>query len=408
MKSADKHRKIIRAAIKVFAKKGFFNARISDIAKEAKVADGTIYLYFNNKFDILLSVFEQEIGKLIEQVVLLLDKEENPRRKLEIFIANHLEEMKRNKYLAEVIHIELRQTSKLIREYRKNKFSEYLDIIATIIDTGQQAGIFRPDIQPEIAKQLIFGALDEVSRICNIGKDHPYTIEEVSRQLTATFLEGMLAPQSGVSPARFPTFPPYPAGSKPDRQRPPARAVAILLVDLRRGDEHHLEFADTAGGLGDHLVTDLFAEQGPAKGREYGNRPLLHIRLFRAEQLIGDLSLGGQVEQGDHRAEHRPLDGHLGAVDDLGPTELVLEFQDTALDQALPFLGSVIFGVLAEIAVCPGHLDRLDNFVPLHALEPFEFVAELLMTRQRHRDALNHLQSSCCAGAAVTVAACGC
>ncbi len=196
MKSADKHRKIIRAAIKVFAKKGFFNARISDIAKEAKVADGTIYLYFNNKFDILLSVFEQEIGKLIEQVVLLLDKEDNPRRKLEIFIANHLEEMKRNKYLAEVIHIELRQTSKLIREYRKNKFSEYLDIIATIIDTGQQAGIFRPDIQPEIAKQLVFGALDEVSRICNIGKDHPYTIEEVSRQLTATFLEGMLAPQS--------------------------------------------------------------------------------------------------------------------------------------------------------------------------------------------------------------------
>ena len=66
MKSPDKHRKIIRAATKVFAKKGFFNARISDIAKEAKVADGTIYLYFNNKFDILLSVFEQEIGKLIE------------------------------------------------------------------------------------------------------------------------------------------------------------------------------------------------------------------------------------------------------------------------------------------------------------------------------------------------------
>ena len=150
-------------------------------------------MYFNNKFDILLSVFEQEIGKLIEQVAGLLDKEDNPRKKLEIFIANHLEEMKRNKYLAEVIHIELRQTSKLIRDYRKNKFSEYLDIIAAVIANGQQAGLFRADIQPEIAKQLIFGALDEVSRICNIGKDHPYTIEEVSRQLTATFLEGLLA-----------------------------------------------------------------------------------------------------------------------------------------------------------------------------------------------------------------------
>ena len=79
MKAADKHSKIIHAATKVFAKKGFFNARISDIAKEAKVADGTIYLYFNNKFDILISVFEAEIGNLVTQVKKLLDAE-NCRR----------------------------------------------------------------------------------------------------------------------------------------------------------------------------------------------------------------------------------------------------------------------------------------------------------------------------------------
>ena len=68
MKSTDKHTKIILAATKVFAKKGFFNARISDIAKEAKVADGTIYLYFNNKYNILISVLEEEVGKIIEQI----------------------------------------------------------------------------------------------------------------------------------------------------------------------------------------------------------------------------------------------------------------------------------------------------------------------------------------------------
>jgi TetR/AcrR family fatty acid metabolism transcriptional regulator len=192
MKSPDKHLKIIRAATKVFAKKGFFNARISDIAKEAKVADGTIYLYFNNKFDILLSVFEEEIGKLIEQVTLLLQKEDNPRRMLEIFIANHLEEMKKNRNLAEVIHIELRQTSKLIRDYRKNKFSDYLDLIASIIEHGQQNGIFRQDVHPEIAKQIIFGALDEVSRICNLSKESPFSLEEVSRMITATYLDGLL------------------------------------------------------------------------------------------------------------------------------------------------------------------------------------------------------------------------
>ena len=193
MKSTDKHRKIIRAATKVFAKKGFFNARISDIAKEAKVADGTIYLYFNNKFDILLSVFEQEIGKLIEHVTLLLEKESSSRVKLEIFITNHLEEMKRNRYLAEVIHIELRQTSKLIREYRKNSFTEYLNIIAEIIETGQRDGTFRADIEPGIARQVVFGALDEISICWHTDNTCPYSVEEISNQITSLFQTGLLA-----------------------------------------------------------------------------------------------------------------------------------------------------------------------------------------------------------------------
>ncbi len=192
MKSADKHRKIIRAATKVFAKKGFFNARISDIAKEAKVADGTIYLYFNNKFDILISVFEQEISKVIEHVTALLEKESDPRVMLEIFIINHLEEMKKNKNLAEVIHIELRQTNKLIREYRRNQFSEYLNIISSIITQGQEKAIFRQDIIPDVAKKLLFGSLDEISRIWKLGHDSPYTVEEISKQVTTVFQEGML------------------------------------------------------------------------------------------------------------------------------------------------------------------------------------------------------------------------
>ncbi len=191
MKSPDKHHKIIRASTKVFAKKGFFNARISDIAKEAKVADGTIYLYFNNKFDILLSVFEQEIGKLIEHVSLLLEKENTPEDKLKTFISNHLDEMRKNRYLAEVIHIELRQTSKLIREYRKNKFSEYLNIIALIIGQGQKDGVFRLDVEPDIIKQMLFGSLDEVSRLWHLGQEQTYSIDEVSRQITVLFLAGL-------------------------------------------------------------------------------------------------------------------------------------------------------------------------------------------------------------------------
>ena len=104
--------------------------------------------------------------------------------------------MKKNRYLAVVIHIELRQTSKLIREYRKNTFNEYLAIIASIIEQGQEAGVFRKEIEPEIARQMVFGALDEISRCWHIGNDCPFTTEEVSQQITSILQVGILAPNN--------------------------------------------------------------------------------------------------------------------------------------------------------------------------------------------------------------------
>jgi TetR/AcrR family transcriptional regulator, fatty acid metabolism regulator protein len=194
MKAQDKHIKIINAATKVFAKKGFFNARISDIAKEAKVADGTIYLYFNNKFDILISVFEEEISGLIEQVTKSLNVEPDPRNQLRIFATKHLTMMKKNKNLAEVIQIELRQSTKLIKDYRNNKFSEYIDIISTIIKNGQAQNIYRADIKPGIAKRAFFGALDEISRVWSLSLDTEYTVEETINQIMDIFLTGVLVP----------------------------------------------------------------------------------------------------------------------------------------------------------------------------------------------------------------------
>ncbi|EKD35303.1 MAG: hypothetical protein ACD_75C01962G0003 [uncultured bacterium] len=191
MKAENKHSKIIVAATKVFAKKGFFTARISDIAKEAKVADGTIYLYFNNKHDILLSVFEEEVGKIVENTESLLSLESDPMKMLEIFITQHLIAMKKNKNLAEVIQIELRQTNKVIKDYRDNKFSEYTGIIANIIRQGQKQGIYRPDIQPDLAKRALFGALDEVSRVWNASLETHYTVDETANQILSMFLTGI-------------------------------------------------------------------------------------------------------------------------------------------------------------------------------------------------------------------------
>ncbi len=191
MKAENKHSKIISAATKVFAKKGFFTARISDIAKEAKVADGTIYLYFNNKYDILLSVFEEEVGKIIENTEQLLSTECDPRKHLEIFVSQHLMAMKKNRYLAEVIQIELRQTHKVIKEYRDNKFSRYTTIIAEIIKDGQKMGIYRQDIKPDLAKRAFFGALDEISRVWNTSLETNYSVEEIADQMLLILLAGI-------------------------------------------------------------------------------------------------------------------------------------------------------------------------------------------------------------------------
>ena len=161
MRVSDKHNKIIQAAIKVFAHKGFFSARISDIAKEAKVADGTIYLYFNNKYDILISIFEEEIGKIIVEVKNLIDQEDDPRKMLEIFAIQHMQMIRDKRNLAEVLQMELRQSNKFMREYRNTKFIEYVDIVSKIIHKGQEMKIFRDDVMPGVAKRAMFGALDD-------------------------------------------------------------------------------------------------------------------------------------------------------------------------------------------------------------------------------------------------------
>ncbi len=194
MKAENKHAKIIVAATKVFAKKGFFTARISDIAKEAKVADGTIYLYFNNKYDILLSVFQEEIGRIIEKTTRLLEQEEDPEQMLVIYASQHLLAMKKNRHLAEVIQIELRQPNKLIKEYRDTAFSKYTGIIAEIIKKGQASKVFRPDIKPALAARLFFGALDEVSRVWNSSLETHYSVHEVTDQLLTVFLRGVFHP----------------------------------------------------------------------------------------------------------------------------------------------------------------------------------------------------------------------
>ena len=190
-KDRGKHDQIIEAAVKVFAKKGFYNAKVSEIAREASVADGTIYLYFKNKDDILISLFEEKMHLWIQQVDAVISKVDDPLEKIRAFVTQHLCMIKEHKYLAEVMQIELRQSSKFMRRYVPVKFLEYLDLIGRIIEEGIQRGVIRQDVIPAIAKRAIFGALDEMLLYWVLAKKPKYSLEQSIEQLSHLFIDGL-------------------------------------------------------------------------------------------------------------------------------------------------------------------------------------------------------------------------
>ena len=192
-KNSDKHRRIIAAALKVFAKNGFYNSKVSEIARAANVADGTIYLYFQNKDDILISLFEEQMGNVLTRMNAALSPVTDPAAKLEMFARQHLTMLEENQELAEIIQVELRQSSKFMKEYENNRFHEYLNIVSGIIKEGQKTGLFRSDILPGVAKRAFFGALDEMSRYWVLSPVKKYSTAVAAQQISAFFLKGMLS-----------------------------------------------------------------------------------------------------------------------------------------------------------------------------------------------------------------------
>lgn len=186
-----KHQKILDAAVKVFAQKGFYNAKVSEIAREAKVADGTIYLYFRNKDDILIHLFEEEMEKIIRTMRSRLESKTHPLEKLQIFIRTHLGLVESNPAMAEVIQVELRQSNKFMKDYDNRKFREYLHILAEIVREGQKQGVVRSNILPSVAKRVIFGALDEMSTYWVFSRKGTRSVEEVATQVCEILIRGL-------------------------------------------------------------------------------------------------------------------------------------------------------------------------------------------------------------------------
>lgn len=190
-KNTEKYYRIIQAATKMFARKGFYKTRISEIAMEAQVADGTVYIYFENKDDILISLFEEQMKVVIDNMVDQISSEDDPAKKLEKFALIHLQLIEQNLDMAEIIQVELRQSSKFMKEYKNEKFARYLDLIGEIVREGQEKGVFKKDVIPGVAKRAFFGALDEMSRFWVLSTRKQYDIKIAAKQISEYFLNGI-------------------------------------------------------------------------------------------------------------------------------------------------------------------------------------------------------------------------
>jgi len=158
-KTGEKYQAIIDAAVRVIAKQGYHNAQVSRIAKEAKVADGTIYLYFENKDDILVSLFHEKMMKMIE-LGSKLQELDSVEAKLYVFIQTHLATMMQNPEYAIVTQIELRQSNPDLNKGIGEVLKKYFDIIDDIVREGIEKGTFI-DIDVRLARTMIFGTLDQ-------------------------------------------------------------------------------------------------------------------------------------------------------------------------------------------------------------------------------------------------------
>src|SRR5262245_48584403 len=102
----DKRGRILQAAVRVFARRGYFGARVSEIADRAKVADGTIYLYFRNKEDILVSLFDQVMSEHLVRGRQELARIPGAPAKLRAVAEHHLRLLGGNRDLAVVFQVE--------------------------------------------------------------------------------------------------------------------------------------------------------------------------------------------------------------------------------------------------------------------------------------------------------------
>ena len=193
MPDPDKPQQIIDAAIRVFARNGYYNSRVSDIAREAGVASGTIYLYFKTKDEILVTLFREKMAAWVASVRRDVAGEPDAVAKLRKLVALHFQVLEQHPDLAEVLQVELRQGHKFFRGASAHEVSAYFDLIGGVLDEGIAAGLIRHDLPVKVATKMLFGAMDQVATSWVLGK-RGYRLTDSADAVASIFLKGIVAP----------------------------------------------------------------------------------------------------------------------------------------------------------------------------------------------------------------------
>jgi TetR/AcrR family fatty acid metabolism transcriptional regulator len=180
---------LLRAAIDVFAERGYFNAQVADVARVAGVAAGTVYLYFRSKDDLLVSIFERSMREAIAEGRAMAGGVRDPRQRLRRFAALHLGRLGRDRNLAVVFQVELRQSTKFMERFSSTLLRDYLGLIRDAIADGQRAGMFRADIKATVAAKMFFGALDEMATNWILSRRR-YSLEADADTVVDLFVNG--------------------------------------------------------------------------------------------------------------------------------------------------------------------------------------------------------------------------
>lgn len=188
--ASDKYQRILDAAVSVIAEKGFHVARISDIADRAGVADGTIYLYFKNKDEILMAAINSAFDAFVKDARAQLATISSPSLKLRHLIEMHLCRLGENRNLAVVFQMELRQSARFLEAFSHQHMVEYFGIVRDAIREGQRQKIFREDLDEKIAARCLFGAVDEMVTSWVLA-EREYPLVEVAEKVANIILLGL-------------------------------------------------------------------------------------------------------------------------------------------------------------------------------------------------------------------------